>query len=104
MSCQDEEDQQQPETLGHSIRMLAPREGQAALVMQLLRKSALCGALPEDASDDQKYNFKANWISRGSLGLSRVDPISPKVELVKLPEPDTATTPFPPKLGWLKLG
>src|SRR5215472_11425842 len=49
-------------------------------------------------------NFRANWICRGSYGASRVDPISPKLALVKLPEPETATTPFPPKLGALKFG
>ena len=31
-----------------------------------------------------------------------MDPISPKVLLVKLPEPETPTTPLPPKLGALK--
>jgi len=33
-----------------------------------------------------------------------VDPISPKFELVKLPEFETATTPLPPKFGALKFG
>ena len=34
----------------------------------------------------------------------RVEPISPKAVLVKLPEFETAITPFPPKLGALKFG
>jgi hypothetical protein len=33
-----------------------------------------------------------------------VEPISPKVELLKLPDPEIATTPLPPKFGALKFG
>ena len=38
------------------------------------------------------------------MGVLRVEPISPKVLLVKSNEPPMAVSPLPPNPGWLKFG
>src|SRR5437588_4473070 len=98
MSRQDEEDKQQPVTVVQRTSMLAPRESAKYVVKGLSWEGRWLTPSPQ-ISRCQKYTFTANWISRGSRGLSRVDPISPKWLSVKLFAPETAFTPLPPKPG-----
>jgi len=46
VSCRHEEDKQQPVTVGHSIRMLAPRGGPDFVLQQVVAGRALVDALP----------------------------------------------------------
>src|SRR5215475_2526254 len=90
--------------------MVAPRIEHQVVPPMPIKPKALQPGAPfgiELTARAQKYSFKANWISRESYGASRVDPISPKVPLPKVPSglgvklvaPETPTTPLPPNPG-----